>query len=416
MTLILGVNKMADLLINSEDGQLDKFHPTNKQMTLINQYTGGDIEQEDLFVRNVKACDNKLDRHLEVFETKALKKIVKSIPGTIALKNHDNSCDSAWGKNFDAKFMTDPDLKGGLPDVMPDGIKNNEPQTEYEYVMASQYTLRTEDNSNLINNIIAGIDFAVSVGFSFSVFDIKCSICGENIFERDENYNYKCPHLPGRRYPEDENKYCYKKIANIKEFYEISNVGIPAQPLAGTIKTLEMINIKEANIQKLEKELEDIDLNNIKYHEWNLGLRDKLLTIKMSTLMEKIKVDEQKDKTKETDKKEEIEKTTEVSNLSEETVKTLLNEVKDELLKGIDSLSEAFKNINDVLFKQSDAVKMFEDVNEKLKDADVKLEAFSELAKSLDEKIKVLQETEKGTIERLALGDDIADLKKMFNK
>ena len=81
--------------------------------------------------------------------------------------------------------------------------------------------LRSEKNSDLIEEIEAGIKKEVSIGCS--VGRSVCSICGQS----------NCGHQGGRRY---DGKLCYFTLEDPVDAYEWSFVAVPAQRKAGVIK------------------------------------------------------------------------------------------------------------------------------------------------------------------------------------
>ena len=94
------------------------------------------------------------------------------------------------------------------------------------YLKGYAYMVRTEGNRDLIAEIEGGIKKEVSVGCA--VAEARCSICGENIYDKS-----KCPHEKGREYG---GKLCWAELLQATDAYEWSFVAVPAQRNAGVLK------------------------------------------------------------------------------------------------------------------------------------------------------------------------------------
>ena len=106
------------------------------------------------------------------------------------------------------------------------------------YLKGYAYMLRTEGNRDLIAEIEGGIKKEVSVGCA--VEEARCSICGENIHDRN-----RCAHEKGREYG---GKLCWADLVHATDAYEWSFVAVPAQKNAGVMKSMRQ------DMERLEQE------------------------------------------------------------------------------------------------------------------------------------------------------------------
>jgi hypothetical protein len=128
------------------------------------------------------------------------------------------------------------------------------------YLKAWCYTVKSEKNQSLIQDIESGIKKEVSI--SCASKQKVCSICGCE----------KCNHISGKIYG---GEYCHKTIKDITDAYEWSFVAVPAQRNAGVTKSF-----------KKEKPMENI-LKSIK-EEKSLTLSENELK-KLSEYMDNLK-------------------------------------------------------------------------------------------------------------------------------
>lgn len=361
--------------------EFDKFHPTEGEFALINKYTDGNIPREQLFVVKRKACNNKVDKHDEEFQDKALQTISKKIIGTPAIKNHNKwSVESVWGKNFDASVIIDKTEKGRF---------GREKDPVLKFLQVSQYTIRSEKNEELRNRLISRIEDAVSVCFSWEIEQMKCSICGKSIFVYDfETRQWECTHVPGRIYDDEK---CFIKIMDIKDFYELSNVVIGAQYDTNTI-------FNSKSIEDGIKEYQELN-ENIKSNEWSNGLREKYLEFKIKTMGNNMKKDIKNEK-----ENENQESNLETPENGEDKLitKEELNEVK----KTVDDVkSEVNEKLNDIEEKISDLVSLSEDLAKLSED----VEKMKEIEKTINKMDEKMLEIEKSNSK---LNENLETLKK----
>ena len=327
--------------------QQDSYTPSDSEFKKIQEFINDDtIKKENIFCIKRRACGNKEDTDNEIFSEKALKTMAKTLVDTPSLTDHRFSSDSMWGKNYSAKVVNDSTQKGywGKP---------NDP--EYKYVEVMQYTVRTDSNEDDLAMIKAGVKDKVSVGFMWSVDDYKCSICGNGIYERDEEGRYLCIHIPGMKYGKDK---CTAIYNDILKGYDLSDVPLGAQEDAGTIKSFD-------HNKTVGKEY-NLDDTVIDYKAWKSGLNKKFIQNKMKQLEENI-VDEAQ-------LNEKLKDYVQLTD-AEEKIKVSTEGVKDELVKVIDEVKQSFEEMKNMDFSEKS------------------LKAVDELRISIEEKMTSLEIT-----------------------
>ena len=96
--------------------------------------------------------------------------------------------------------------------------------------------IRTDSNKDLIAEIVGGIKKEVST--SCTPEKMICNICGT------DNMQKYCRHWPGVEYTIEDGtakgakKRCKMLLSGAKDAYELSFVAVPAQPRAGTRKSV----------------------------------------------------------------------------------------------------------------------------------------------------------------------------------
>ena len=210
------VNKGADVI---------KLETTDKELSLINQFTLTPLEKEDVYTFKLVMCDNDIDRHFERFTDKALDTMAELFVGKPLIKDHNARADNQIGRIYSTEV------------VEGDGL--TEIGTQYRQLIAHCYVLNIDSNRKLIADIKGGIKKEVSVGLRIAKF--VCSICGL------DNAVSACYHWWGKT---DEGEVCHFTLEDPVDAYEVSFVVVPAQRNAGTTKSVEgdkdtLIEIKE---------------------------------------------------------------------------------------------------------------------------------------------------------------------------
>lgn len=197
---------------------------TAEDLKKINKYTLSPVSAEDVFIFKATIADNEQDdRNGMPFNLKALQDLKKLYPGKTMLKDHARRADNQIARIYDTEL-----------------IQNANKQTElgelYTELIAKIYMIKTDSNKDLISEIVGGIKKEVST--STVPEKMICNICGV------DNMKDYCRHWPGREYDITDaagkisKKRCRMLLHGAKEAYELSFVAVPAQPRAGTHKSI----------------------------------------------------------------------------------------------------------------------------------------------------------------------------------
>lgn len=196
---------------------------TDDDLKKINQYTLSPVTADDVFIFKATMADNEQDdRNHMPFNLAALKDLVKIYPGKTMLKDHRRIADNQIARIYDT----------GLTQTAKT-TDLGEPHTELE---AKIYMIKTDSNKDLIAEIKGGIKKEVST--STVPKKMVCSICGT------DNMVKYCRHYPGVKYtvengtPDGERKLCTMLLDGAVDAHELSFVAVPAQPRAGTHKSI----------------------------------------------------------------------------------------------------------------------------------------------------------------------------------
>lgn len=212
----------------------------------INKYTLSPVTAENVFIFKATIADNEQDdRNHMPFNLKALQDLKKLYPGKTMLKDHERSADNQIARIFDTEL-----------------IQNTSKQTElgelHTELVAKIYMIKTDSNKDLIAEIMGGIKKEVST--STVPEKMICSICGT-----DNMKNY-CRHWPGKDYDvsdttgKSSKKRCKMLLHGAKDAHELSFVAVPAQPRAGTHKSIGFTKpIEETPESKPETETKNIN-------------------------------------------------------------------------------------------------------------------------------------------------------------
>lgn len=197
---------------------------TDADLKKINKYTLSPVTAEEVFIFKATMADNEQDdRNYMPFNLKALKDLKKLYPGKTMLKDHHRIADNQIARIYDTELIQDESKQTELGEV----------HTE---LIAKIYMIKTASNADLIAEIKGGIKKEVST--STIPEKMICSICGT------DNMTKYCRHYPGREYTiEDgtaigERKRCKMLLDGAKDAHELSFVAVPAQPRAGTHKSV----------------------------------------------------------------------------------------------------------------------------------------------------------------------------------
>ena len=231
----------------------------------INKYTLSPVTADDVFIFKATIADNEQDdRNYAPFDLKALQDLKKLYPGKTMLKDHSRRADNQIARVFDTELVQDANKLTDLGEL----------HTE---LIAKIYMIKTDSNKDLISEIIGGIKREVST--STVPEKMMCSICGV------DNMKDYCRHYPGIEYDVTDNatgkttkKRCKMILRGAKEAYELSFVAVPAQPRAGTHKSIGFAKPVE------EKAEETPETNNIDIEKMDTRLADQRLKNAVSFL------------------------------------------------------------------------------------------------------------------------------------
>lgn len=197
---------------------------TDEDLKKINKYTLSPLSAEDVFIFKASIADNEQDdRNFMPFNLKALQDLKKLYPGKTMLKDHDRKADNQIARIYDTELIQGANKTTELGEL----------HTE---LIAKMYVVKTESNKDLIAEIKGGIKKEVST--STVPEKMICSICGA------DNMKDYCRHWPGMEYDvtdetgKSSKRRCKMLLHGAKDAYELSFVAVPAQPRAGTHKSI----------------------------------------------------------------------------------------------------------------------------------------------------------------------------------
>ncbi len=233
---------------------------TDADLKKINKYTLNPVTADDVFIFKATIADNEQDdRNYMPFNLKALQDLQKLYPGKTMLKDHSRKADNQIARIYDTEL-----------------IQNANKQTElgelHTELVAKVYMIKTDSNKDLISEIIGGIKKEVST--STVPAKMICSVCGA------DNMKDYCRHWPGREYDvSDETgktskRRCKMLLHGAKDAYELSFVAVPAQPRAGTHKSIgftkpiaetpdDVPETKNTETEKTDERLLSLRLKNV---------------------------------------------------------------------------------------------------------------------------------------------------------
>lgn len=197
---------------------------TEEDLKKINKYTLSPVTANDVFIFKATMADNEQDdRNFMPFDLKALQALKKLYPGKTMLKDHSRRADNQIARIYDTELVQDANKQTELGEI----------HTE---LVAKIYMIKTNSNEDLISEIKGGIKKEVST--SCTPEKMVCNICGT------DNMTKYCRHYPGVEYTIEDGsatgtkKRCKMLLSGAKEAYELSFVAVPAQPRAGTHKSI----------------------------------------------------------------------------------------------------------------------------------------------------------------------------------
>ena len=171
------------------------------------------LKEEEIYTFSVRLCDNEIDRDYERFAPETLEKLAELFVGKSGIFDHQWSARGQSARIYKTEVVTEEGKLTRAGDL-------------YCWLKGYAYMLRTDSTKDLIAEIEGGIKKEVSVGCS--VERAVCSVCGADRNQAD------CGHQKGQEYG---GQLCYASLEGAKDAYEFSFVAVPAQPMAGVVKS-----------------------------------------------------------------------------------------------------------------------------------------------------------------------------------
>ncbi len=224
--------------VRKEAGVEELRGPEAGEMELINRLATKELGRSEVYVFQLRLCDNEIDREGERFPRETLEELAPLFVGKSGIFDHNWSAGGQAARIYKTQVVEEP---GRVTKAGDGGC----------YLKGWAYMLRTPGNAELIAQIEGGIKREVSVGCA--VERAVCSVCGEELGS--------CRHVKGRTY---NGKLCWGELKGAKDAYEWSFVAVPAQREAGVMKGMrpglkELIQGNGAAMEELlalEKEAE----------------------------------------------------------------------------------------------------------------------------------------------------------------
>lgn len=238
---------------------------TDEDLKKINKYTLAPVKAEDVFIFKATMADNEQDdRNYMPFNLKALQDLKKLYPGKTMLKDHSRRADNQIARVYDTELVQNANKKTELGEL----------HTE---LVAKIYMIKTDSNKDLIAEIMGGIKKEVST--STVPNKMICNICNGD--------GRKCRHWPGAEYtvedgsPTGTKKRCKMLLDGAKEAYELSFVAVPAQPRAGTHKSIGF----NKSVEDIEEATPENETKNIETENENEKMDERILLARIKNVM-----------------------------------------------------------------------------------------------------------------------------------
>ncbi len=207
--------------------------PENDQLAQLNQFTRRTLSPEEVFLFDVRLCDNEIDRDGERFTLPALAQLQTLFVGKTGIFDHDPRGENQTARLYATEVVTDPSRQTAA----------GEP---YTYLKGHAYMVRTDANRDLIREIDGGIKKEVSIACTAA--SQTCSICGSDRRKKP------CVHQIGQWYGE---QLCHILLDDITDAYEWSFVAVPAQREAGVTKQKRFLtDAADRRLKMLEQQLQ----------------------------------------------------------------------------------------------------------------------------------------------------------------
>lgn len=149
------------------------------RLAQLNQFTRRTLTQEEVFLFDVRLCDNEIDRDGERFSLEALEQLKTLFVGKTGIFDHNPKGENQTARLYAAELVQDPERITAAGEV-------------YTFLKGHAYMVRTDANRDLIREIDGGIKKEVSI--SCAAASQTCSVCG------GDRRNSPCSHRMGQRY------------------------------------------------------------------------------------------------------------------------------------------------------------------------------------------------------------------------
>ena len=186
---------------------------TGEDLERISRLARRPLKEEEIYAFSVRLCDNEIDRDWERFSPETLEGLAPLFVGKSGIFDHQWSARGQAARIYKTELIREPGRLTRAGD-------------SYCWLKGYAYMVRTQGNRDLIAEIEGGIKKEVSVGCA--VERAVCSICGQPWGEGS------CGHRKGEQY---DGRLCCAVLEGAKDAYEFSFVAVPAQPLAGVVKS-----------------------------------------------------------------------------------------------------------------------------------------------------------------------------------
>lgn len=206
------------------------------RLAQLNQFTRRTLTQEEVFLFDVRLCDNEIDRDGERFSLEALEQLKTLFVGKTGIFDHNLKGENQTARLYAAELVQDPERITAAGEV-------------YTFLKGHAYMVRTDANRDLIREIDGGIKKEVSI--SCAAASQTCSVCG------GDRRNSPCSHRIGQRYGD---KLCHVVLGDVTDAYEWSFVAVPAQREAGVTKQFRSETDGAQRCKQLEQQLQNRDV------------------------------------------------------------------------------------------------------------------------------------------------------------
>ena len=116
----------------------------------LNRFTRRTLTQEEVFLFDVRLCDNEIDRDGERFSLDALEQLKALFVGKTGIFDHDPKGENQTARIYAAELVQEPERVTSAGEV-------------YTFLKGHAYMVRTDANRDLIREIDGGIKKEVSI-------------------------------------------------------------------------------------------------------------------------------------------------------------------------------------------------------------------------------------------------------------